>query len=114
MKDRQRTKKVLELVVAAREQHQRRVSTAILNEVLRDAVEWHKPPGNRGGKQGRMYYCTQVSSRPPTIAFFVNDPKLFTDNYRRYMEGKFRAQLGFTGTPIRILWRGKSKAPAGH
>lgn len=113
-KDRQRTGKVLQLVDAAREQHQRRVSTAVLNEVLRDAVEWHKAPGNRGGKQGRIYYCTQVSSRPPTIAFFVNDPRLFTDNYRRYMEGKFRTALGFGGTPIRILWRGKSKAPSGY
>lgn len=111
--NRQRLSNVFTMVDAAREQHTRRVSTALLNEVLRDAVEWHRPHGNRGGRQGRIYYCTQVSVKPPTIAFFVNDPRLFTDNYKRYMEGRFRSQLGFSGTPIRILWRGKAKAPAG-
>lgn len=41
------------------------------------------------------------------MALFVNDPKRFNDNYRRYIEGQFRQQLGFPGTPIRLLWRGK-------
>ncbi|HEY9896500.1 MAG TPA: ribosome biogenesis GTPase Der, partial [Candidatus Sericytochromatia bacterium] len=35
------------------------------------------------------------------------DPALFNDNYRRYVEGQFRKSLGFVGTPIRLLWRGK-------
>ncbi|MEL7316518.1 MAG: ribosome biogenesis GTPase Der, partial [Cyanobacteria bacterium J06559_3] len=61
----------------------------------------------RQGRQGRIYYGTQVTSRPPTFALFVNDPKLFGDNYRRYIEGQFRQNLGFEGSPIRILWRGK-------
>jgi len=66
----------------------------------------------RQGKQGRLYYGTQVSSQPPTFVLFVNDPDLFKDNYRRYLERQFRAQLEFTGTPIRILWRGKSEREA--
>jgi len=37
----------------------------------------------------------------------VNDPDRFTDNYRRYIEGQFRTQLGFKGTPLRLFWRGK-------
>ncbi len=113
VKEKKRINQVLELVDKAREQHIRRVSTSVLNEVLRDAVEWHRPPVTRGGRSGRIYYCTQVSSRPPTIAMFVNDPRLFTDNYRRFMEGRFRSQLGFGGTPIRVLWRGKDRAPDG-
>ncbi|MGD1904518.1 MAG: hypothetical protein ACFB0C_00830, partial [Leptolyngbyaceae cyanobacterium] len=27
--------------------------------------------------------------------------------YRRYIEGQFRQNLGFEGSPIRLLWRGK-------
>lgn len=99
------------LVDTAVEQHRRRVSTATLNEVLRDAVEWHRPPSNKQARQGRLYYCTQVSVQPPTIAVFVNDPRLVTDNYRRYMESQFRKALGFEGSPLRLLWRGKSRAP---
>lgn len=107
----QRISKVLAMADAAVEQNRRRVSTALLNEVLREAVDWHKPPSTRQGKQGRIYYCTQVASRPPTIAMFVNEPRLFHDNYRRYMEGQFRKALGFSGTPIRVVWRGKARAP---
>ena len=38
---------------------------------------------------------------------FCNKPSLFSDNYRRYLERKFREGLGFEGTPIKFLWRGK-------
>ncbi len=103
----QRVKKILDLVDKAAEQHQRRVSTSVINEVLQEAISWHSPPTNRQGRQGKIYYGTQVRSQPPTIALFVNDPKRFNENYRRYIEGQLRQNLGFTGTPIRLLWRGK-------
>jgi GTPase len=48
-----------------------------------------------------------VSTQPPTIALFVNSPDMFGDSYRRYIERKFRESLGFRGTPMRIMWRGK-------
>lgn len=103
----QRVDKILELVDRAAEQHRRRVSTSVINEALEEALKWHSPPTTRQGRQGRIYYGTQVTSQPPTITLFVNDPKLFNDNYRRYIERQFRQQLGFQGTPIRLFWRGK-------
>lgn len=103
-----RVEKILDLVDHAAQEHQRRVSTAVINEVIEEAVSWHSPPTTRQGKQGKIYYGTQVSSQPPTIVLFVNDPKRFNDNYRRYVESQFRQQLGFKGTPIRIIWRGKA------
>ena len=102
-----RVEKILDLVDTAAEEHRRRVSTAVINEVIQEAINWHSPPTTRQGKQGRIYYGTQVSSQPPTIALFVNDPQRFNDNYRRYIDGQFRKQLGFIGTPMRLLWRGK-------
>ena len=109
----QRVEKILDLVDTAFEQHQRRVPTAVINEVLQDAVSWHSPPTSRSGRQGKIYYGTQVKSQPPTIALFVNDPTRFNDNYRRYVERQFRQQLGFTGTPLRLLWRGKKVREVG-
>lgn len=103
----QRVEKILELVSTAAASHKRRVSTSVINEVLEDAVSWHSPPTSRSGRQGRIYYGTQVSSQPPTIALFVNDATRFNDNYRRYIERQFREQLGFKGTPIKLLWRSK-------
>lgn len=102
-----RVKNIFDLVDKAAAEHKRRVSTAVINEVLEDAISWHSPPTSRQGKQGKIYYGTQVSSQPPTIALFVNDPQRFNDNYRRYIDRQFREQLGFIGTPVRLLWRGK-------
>jgi GTPase len=105
----QRVREILPVVDRAVEQHRRRVSTAVINEVIEEATTWHNPMVSRQGKQGKVYYGTQVNAQPPTIALFVNDPTRFNDNYRRYIEKQFRQQLGFQGTPIRILWRGKKQ-----
>lgn len=104
----QRVKKIYETVDDAVKAHRRRVSTSILNEVLRDAVSWQPPPAKRSGSQAKIYYCNQVSTRPPTIVVFVNEPSLVSDNYRRYLDRKFRESIdGFDASPIRWIFRGK-------
>ncbi|MBE9223284.1 ribosome biogenesis GTPase Der [Cyanobacterium stanieri LEGE 03274] len=102
-----RVDNILDLVDRAAEGHRKRVSTSVINEVIEEAVKWHSPPTSRQGKQGRIYYGTQVTVKPPSIALFVNDPKRLDEGYRRYMEKQFRQQLGFKGTPLRLFWRGK-------
>lgn len=104
----QRLPSILDAVDAAVEQHRRRVTTSVVNEVIEDSLSWHTPPTTRQGRQGKIYYGTQVRSQPPSFTMFVNDPKLFGESYRRYMEKQFRKNLGYDGTPIRIMWRGKS------
>ena len=53
--------KLLEAVEGAVEQHRRRISTATLNLVVRDAVTWRPSPTPKGSKRrGRIYYATQV------------------------------------------------------
>ncbi len=103
----QRVPKILNLIDNAATEHKRRVSTAVVNEVLQEAISWHSPPTNRQGKQGKIYYGTQVSTQPPSFSIFVNDPQRLGENYRRYIEGQIRQHLGFAGTPIRLFWRGK-------
>ena len=44
-----------------------------------------------------------------TFTLFVNDPKLFGITYRRYIEKQIRVNLGFEGTPLILLWRGKQQ-----
>ena len=104
-----RTSDIFKAVRGAAEQHSRRVTTAVMNEVLEDGVRWQKPPATSTGRQGSIYYCAQVATNPPTIAIFCNDPELFSDTYRRYLEGHFRKSLGFSGTPIRLLFRGRTR-----
>lgn len=102
-----RVENIFDLVNNAAEGHRKRVSTAVINEVIEEAVSWRNPPTTRQGKQGKIYYGTQVTTKPPTITLFVNDPKRLDNNYRRYIENQFRQQLGFKGTPLKLIWRGK-------
>ena len=108
----QRINPIFRFASLAVEQHRRRVSTSVVNEVVTDALSWRSPPTSRGGRQGRLYYATQVASSPPSFTLFVNDPKLFGDSYRRYLERQLRDGLGFEGTPIKLFWRGKQQREA--
>lgn len=45
---------------AVEKERSRRLSTATLNQVVCEAVAFKPPPRTRGGKRGRIYYCTQV------------------------------------------------------
>jgi GTPase len=104
----QRVGKIYAAVDAALTAHRQRVPTAVLNEVLRDAVAWQPPPVRRSGAQAKLYYGHQVSTRPPTMVVFCNDPAMIHDNYRRYLDRKVRESLeGFAATPIRWIFRGK-------
>lgn len=102
--------KIIVAASAVEKERSRRLTTAILNQVVQEAIAFKSPPRTRGGRRGRVFYCTQAAIRPPTFVFFVNDAKLFPDTYRRYMEKQLRTDAGFPGTPIRLLWRSRKKS----
>jgi len=104
----QRVNKIYQAVDDAVQAHRKRISTALLNEVLRDAILWQPPPAKRNGSQAKIYYCNQVSTRPPTIVVFCNGPALINNNYKRYLDRKMRESIpGFEATPVRWIFRGR-------
>jgi GTPase len=102
----QRVGNVLEMALDVVKERYRRVSTAALNRVLKDAVAKHQPP-SKPGKWVRFFYATQADVAPPTFIFFCNDPKAIHFSYRRYLENELRETFDFTGTPLRISFRGR-------
>ena len=96
--------KILESVDLAITQYNRHIPTSILNEIVQEALSWRPPPTNGANRQGKVYYCAQISERPPSISIFVNDPDLFTESYRKYISSQLRIGLGFKGTAIRLFW----------
>jgi GTP-binding protein len=42
------------------------------------------------------------------IAVFGNHPDLVQEHYVRYLHNGFRAAWGFTGSPLRVVMRGKA------
>lgn len=100
----QRVEKLFKLINDVANNNAMRISTSVLNELLAEAVSIVQPPTDKG-KRLKVFYMTQVSTKPPTFAVFVNDKKLFHFSYERYIVNKLRQEFGFKGTPIRILVR---------
>ena len=107
-KNGQRIHKVLDLVNEVYAQSIRRISTGTLNDVVNEAVSISEPP-SQNGKRLKLYYATQVAIQPPTFVIFVNDSALVHFSYERYLENYFRKSFGFSGTPIRILFRNRTR-----
>jgi len=93
-------KPVLDTVLRAVENYSFRISTGQLNRLIQEAV--FARPYTTKGKALKVYYATQVSTRPPTFALFVNDPDLVHFSYERYILNQIRAAYPLEGTPIKI------------
>lgn len=105
----QRVDKIFPLINSVNEQNARRITTGMLNDVMNEAVTMVQPPSDKG-RRLKIYYATQVSTRPPTFAVFCNSAKLFHFSYQRYIENQIRKNFGgLEGTPVRILVREKKK-----
>ncbi len=102
----QRVDRLFELIKFVSEQNAMRVSTGTLNDVLALATARVQPPTDKG-KRLRIYYMTQVSTKPPTFVFFVNRADLFHFSYQRYLENQLRETFGLEGTPVRFIIREK-------
>jgi GTPase len=93
-------------LAGAIESHRRRMPTALVNRLVREAQE-QRPHPRVAGRASRVLYAVQAESSPPTIVVFANG-KLET-GYRRYLENRLREAEPFEGSPVRIAVRVKSR-----
>lgn len=107
----QRVNKLFELINYVAEQNCMRIKTSVLNQVVNEAIAIVQPPSDKG-RRLRIYYGTQVSTKPPTFVIFVNDKSLFHFSYERYLVNQIRKEFGLEGTPVRIIVREKSDKEA--
>ena len=104
----QRVNRILDTILAAARERERRIPTGQLNELIGRATAAHAPPSVRGQRL-KIYYATQVGMRPPRFVFFVNDPSLMHYGYRRYLENSIRREYAFHGTAIRLTARQRDR-----
>ncbi len=100
--------RIIPEVLQIHEERQKRLTTAVVNNVIQQAVASHPMP-RRGGRQLKLFYATQAEVNPPTFVFFVNDPKLVHFSYQRFLENRLRAVFSFAGTPIRLVFKGRGE-----
>ncbi|NLO05362.1 MAG: hypothetical protein GX131_05975, partial [candidate division WS1 bacterium] len=97
---------LLKTAIDVAAQFSRRISTGELNRVVQRAMQQHQPPA-RGLRALKVYYATQVDTRPPTFVLKCNDPELCHFSYERYLRNKLREEFGLTGVPIRLRLEGR-------
>lgn len=100
----QRLKKLPELIETVSMNQTLRVPSALLNDVIMDAIAINPTPTDKG-KRLKIFYATQVAIKPPTFVIFVNEEELMHFSYARFLENQIRKAFTFEGTPIKIIPR---------
>ena len=87
-----------------------RIGTGVLNRLLRAAFSANPPPMVKG-RRLKLFYATQAGEKqdrplqPPELVLFVNDPRLLSDAYRRYLEARIRKAQPYPGLPVILTAR---------
>jgi GTPase len=82
------------------------VPTTQLNKLVEKMVA-KQPPAGLKNRRPKIKYGTQTGSNPPTFTFFSSYPEMIHFSYQRYLENGLREAYDFTGTPIKLEFRGK-------
>src|SRR5205807_10583047 len=89
---------------------QERIGTGVLNRLLRSAFAANPPP-MVSGRRLKLFYVAQASGIPEAalepleFVLFVNDPRLLSETYRRYLEARIRKAEPYPGLPIVLTLR---------
>jgi GTP-binding protein len=97
---------LMPLVKSVAENLDRRIPTAKLNAVIRDASMAHPAPAP-GGKMFKILYCHQPAAHPPLFVFHCNDPEKLQFSYKRFLENVIRQNWDFTGVPLTLEFRAR-------
>jgi GTP-binding protein len=104
----QRVSKIFAAIEEVVAEYRKRIPTAELNAWLKEAVQSYSPPLYRN-RPVKLYYISQVAVAPPTFVLFTNEPRGIGESYQRYLTRRLRENYGFTGTPLRLLFRHRRK-----
>lgn len=102
--------KLFAFIEKVRRAGRERIGTGVLNRLLRAAFAANPPPMIYG-RRLKLFYAAQASGNPeatvepPEFVLFVNEPRLLSDTYRRYLEARIRKGQPYPGLPIILTCR---------
>jgi len=106
----QRVHRLLDEVTEIYQRYAQRISTSVLNDVLRKAMRRHHVPTHNGAVV-KIKFATQYETKPPKIALIVNRPNYLHFSYIRYLANAFREAFDFEGVPLDIVKRKRGERP---
>lgn len=96
-----RVHNLFQMIERVNENYSMRISTGTLNEIINEAVLHNSPPTDKGERL-KIFYASQVATRPPKIVFHINKKELMHFSYLRYLENQVREYFKFEGVPIQF------------
>jgi GTP-binding protein len=105
----QGVEKIMPLVSEIHRERLKRHPTAAVNSIIQEALASHNRPRDQR-QQLKIFYATQAEVNPPTFVIFTNNAKLIHFSYKRYLENRLRQAFGFTGTPLRLIFKTRGEA----
>src|SRR5438552_8420076 len=102
--------KMFALIAKVRRAASEHIGTGVLNRLLRSAFAANPPP-MISGRRLKLFYAAQASGKrdrevqPPEFVLFVNEPRLLSETYRRYLEARIRKAQPYPGLPIILTCR---------
>lgn len=106
--------RVFKTIERIRIESQARIGTGVLNRLFHSIVTEH-PPALQGSRRLKILFATQPDRDAadiiplPEIVLFVNDDKLLTQSYLRYIESRIREKAPYTGLPLLFRLRAREK-----
>lgn len=105
---RKRIHTLMPQVIKVYQNSTKQIATNLINNCIKDAYDLNLPPSYKG-KRLKIYFCNQVSIKPPTFNIQVNNKGLVHFSYARYLENKIRESFDFEGTPIILQFKNKGE-----
>ncbi|WP_215742750.1 ribosome biogenesis GTPase Der [Mesomycoplasma hyorhinis] len=103
-----RISKLRETILEVKNNLDKKVSTNALNQFILD-IQMLQPPPSVRGKKLNIKFAQQIQANIPIFLFFVNDKNLIHFSYQRYIENQFRNYFGFSGCPVKIIYKNKKE-----
>ena len=102
--------RVIPAVKDAIASHRWRLPTPEVNRLMAAAQD-ERPHPRTGGRPRRILYAVQAGVAPPTFVLFATGR--LEASYVRYLESRFRAAHPFSGSPIRVRVRLRTRPEPG-
>ena len=109
--DGKNVEKLFQTLLLVESERRKRISTAQMNRFL-ETVDFERA-GVPHRQKVKVFYMTQASVSPPTFVLFTDKDVKLHFSYERFLENQIRKAFDFTGTPIRIKNRARSKVELG-
>lgn len=104
--------KILDVIIKIRDKVNKKINTALLNEIILKAQMIQKPSLYKGNRIS-ISYATQVQSQIPTFVIFCNNPKYLHFSYARYIENQIRKSFDLLDVPVCLYWKDKNSRNRG-